>query len=76
MDARVDGLGPTEEAAPTGAGGGGPAFGLRQVSPSDEQSGPMAEVQIAGLQLDFPAQQIPGLAEVWVPFDEAIVIGW
>ena len=30
----------------------------------------------AGPQLDFPAQQFQGLAEVWVPFEEAIVIGW
>jgi len=30
----------------------------------------------AGVQLDFPAQQIQGLAEVWVPFEEAIAIGW
>ncbi|HEY2404563.1 MAG TPA: hypothetical protein VGI10_01100 [Polyangiaceae bacterium] len=29
----------------------------------------------AGLQLDFPAQQFQGVAEVWVPFEEAIVIG-
>ena len=30
----------------------------------------------AGLQLDFPAQQFQGATEVWVPFEEAIVIGW
>jgi hypothetical protein len=30
----------------------------------------------AGPQLDFPAQQFQGVAEVWVPFEEAIVIGW
>ena len=30
----------------------------------------------AGLQLDFPAQQYPGVAEVWVPFDEVIAVGW
>jgi hypothetical protein len=30
----------------------------------------------AGLQLDFPAQQFQGVAEVWVPFEAAIVIGW
>jgi hypothetical protein len=30
----------------------------------------------AGAQLDFPAQQFQGVAEVWVPFEEAIVIGW
>ena len=29
-----------------------------------------------GPQLDFPAQQFQGVAEVWVPFEEAIVIGW
>jgi hypothetical protein len=31
---------------------------------------------ITGLQLDFPAQQIQGVAEVWVPFDEVIAVGW
>jgi len=30
----------------------------------------------AGSQLDFPAQQIQGVAEVWVPFKESIAIGW
>jgi hypothetical protein len=30
----------------------------------------------AGLQLDFPAQQFQGVAELWVPFEEAIVIRW
>jgi hypothetical protein len=25
----------------------------------------------AGAQLDFPAQQFQGLAEVWAPFEEA-----
>ena len=30
----------------------------------------------AGPQLDFPALQFQGLAEAWVPFEEAIVIGW
>jgi hypothetical protein len=30
----------------------------------------------AGTQLDFPAQQIQGVAEVWVPFEESIAIGW
>jgi hypothetical protein len=30
----------------------------------------------AGLQLDFPAQQYQGVAEVWVPFDEVIAVGW
>jgi hypothetical protein len=35
-----------------------------------------SQVQIAGLQLDFPAQQIQGFAEVWVPFEEAIAIRW
>ncbi len=30
----------------------------------------------AGPQLDFPAQQFRELAEVWVPFEKAIVIGW
>lgn len=30
----------------------------------------------AGAQLDFPAQQIQGVAEVWVPFDEVIAVGW
>jgi hypothetical protein len=33
-------------------------------------------VSCAGAQLDFPAQQFQGAAEVWVPFEEAIVIGW
>ena len=32
----------------------------------------VSEVQIAGLQRDFPAQQF----KVWVPFEEAIVIWW
>ena len=30
----------------------------------------------AGAQLDVPAQQFQGVTEVWVPFEEAIVIGW
>jgi hypothetical protein len=30
----------------------------------------------AGAQLDFPAQQFQGVAEVWVPFEEAIALGW
>ena len=30
----------------------------------------------AGLQLDFPKQQIQGVADAWVPFGEAIAIGW
>jgi hypothetical protein len=30
----------------------------------------------AGPRLDFPAQQFQGVAEAWVPFKEAIVIGW
>ena len=30
----------------------------------------------AGSQLDFPARQIQGVAEVWVPFDEVIAEGW
>ena len=30
----------------------------------------------AGAQLGFPAQQFQGIAEVWVPFEEAIVVGW
>lgn len=30
----------------------------------------------AGAQLDFPAQQFQGVAEVWVPFEEAIAMGW
>lgn len=29
-----------------------------------------------GLQLDFPAQQIREVTEVWVPFDELIAVGW
>jgi hypothetical protein len=29
-----------------------------------------------GPQLDFPVQQIHGVAEVWVPFDEVIAVGW
>jgi hypothetical protein len=28
------------------------------------------------LQFDFSAPQIQGLAEVWVPFDWSIAIGW
>jgi len=35
-----------------------------------------SEVQIAGAQLDFPAQQDQEVGAVWVPFEEAIVIGW
>jgi hypothetical protein len=34
------------------------------------------EAHCAGLQLDFPAQQLQGVAEVWVPFDEVIAVGW
>jgi hypothetical protein len=30
----------------------------------------------AGPQLDFPDHKIQGVAEVWVPFEEAIAIGW
>ena len=30
----------------------------------------------AGSQLDFPAQQLQEVAEVWVPFEESIVVGW
>ena len=30
----------------------------------------------AGPQLDFPVQQFPGVAEVWVPFEESIAVGW
>src|SRR5713101_2497201 len=30
----------------------------------------------AGPQLDFPTQQFQGVAEVWVPFEESIAIGW
>jgi hypothetical protein len=30
----------------------------------------------AGPQLDFPAQRIRGVAEVWVPFEAAIAVGW
>lgn len=30
----------------------------------------------AGSQLDFPDQRIQGVAEVWVPFEESIAIGW
>lgn len=33
-------------------------------------------VGCAGPQLDFPAQQFQVVTEVWVPFEEAIVIGW
>lgn len=40
----------------------------------------LADVERAGgckgLQLDFPAQQIHGVAEVWVPFEASIAIGW
>jgi hypothetical protein len=28
------------------------------------------------LRLDFRAQQDQGVAEVWVPFEESIAIGW
>jgi hypothetical protein len=38
-------------------------------------SGP-SMVHIEGLQLDFPAQQTQGVAEVWVPFEVSIAIGW
>lgn len=27
-------------------------------------------------ELHFPAQQTQGLAEVWVPFEELIAVGW
>ena len=30
----------------------------------------------AGPQLDFPAQQDQGVAQVWVPFEESIAVGW
>jgi hypothetical protein len=30
----------------------------------------------AGPQLDFPVQQVQGVADAWVPFDESIAIGW
>jgi hypothetical protein len=30
----------------------------------------------AGLQPDFPVQQIQGVADVWVPFEGSIAIGW
>lgn len=30
----------------------------------------------AGSQLDFPNQQIQGVADAWVPFEESIAIGW
>jgi hypothetical protein len=36
----------------------------------------VVRLSCAGLQLDFPAQQFHGVTEVWVPFEEAIVIGW
>jgi hypothetical protein len=29
-----------------------------------------------GPQLDFPVQQIQGVAEVWVPFEGSIAVGW
>jgi hypothetical protein len=35
-----------------------------------------SEVSNRGAQLDFPAQQLQGVTEVWVRFEEAIVIGW
>jgi hypothetical protein len=34
------------------------------------------EISCAGSQLDFPAQHIQGVAEVWVPFEESIAVGW
>lgn len=34
------------------------------------------DTDCAGAQLDFPAQQFQGVAEVWMPFEQAIVIGW
>lgn len=30
----------------------------------------------AGLQRDFPALQVRGVAEVWVPFEGLIAVGW
>ena len=35
-----------------------------------------AEVQIAGPELDFPVRQIQGVADVWIPFEESIAVGW
>jgi hypothetical protein len=46
---------------------------------SSAPSGPTTGVFIlccAAAQLDFPAQQLQGVTEVLVPFEEAIVIGW
>ena len=30
----------------------------------------------AGLQLEFPAQQIHEVGALWVPFEESIAVGW
>ncbi len=46
-------------------------------SSEDLATGEVVEIgSCAGVQPDFPAQQIQRVAEVWVPFDEVISVGW
>jgi hypothetical protein len=33
-------------------------------------------ISCAGLQLDFPVQQNPVVADVWVPFEGSLAAGW
>jgi hypothetical protein len=55
-----------------------PSHGESNVPTSGEEvgEGRYPASSCAGPQLDFPDQQFQGVAEVWVPFEEAIVIGW
>jgi hypothetical protein len=45
-------------------------------TPAQERGGRCPRVVARGPQLDFPVQQIQGVADVWVPFSESIAVGW
>ncbi len=48
----------------------------QRTSPPVTSPGACSRPSRAGAQLDFPTQQIQSVAEVWVPFEESIAIGW
>jgi hypothetical protein len=54
---------------PEGGPSANPGLGGARFNPPDFLS-------CAGAQLDFPAQQNQGVADVWVPFDQTIAVGW
>jgi DNA invertase Pin-like site-specific DNA recombinase len=55
-------------------GDSGESPGLQGMSRGQEPS--CSIVGCAGLQLDFPVEQLQGVGDVWMPFEESIAIGW